>query len=145
MTRRPPQSEQAQSDLAERMASDFEAVPLHNKVYDDLQEDDQLARLLDAEATANAAGDLRVSYHGNGTEFVDDIDDAVGTLGHIARQRALEAVAESCATVITDSDQWVDEGHWEQTAIDGAKHEAREWLQLHTDDASRAGVLEVLD
>jgi hypothetical protein len=140
MTRRSVSSKRMQSDF-DRFANDFEAVPLHNKVFEDIGEDDQLARLCDAAAAADAARDLRISYHGEDVDFAEKIKDAEGQLRWVARQRALEVVAEACATVITDGDQWVDEGHWEQTTIDGAKHEAREWLQTHTNEADRVGVL----
>ncbi|MBX0325780.1 hypothetical protein EGH21_22440 [Halomicroarcula sp. F13] len=144
MTRRSPASKQMQSDFAERFADEFDEAPLHNKVWDDLGEDDQLARLCDAAAMADAAADLRVSYLGEDVDHLEPIEEAEGTLGWVARQRAVEAVAEVCATLIQDGDQWVEEGHWEQTTIDGAKQEAREWLQTHTTEAERVGALEVL-
>jgi hypothetical protein len=127
------------------MASDFDAVPLHNKVYDDLGEDDQLARLCDAAAMADSAGDLRVSYLGEDVDFVESIEAAWGKLDYVARERALEATADVCATLIQDGDQWVEEGHWEPTTIEGAKREAREGLQQHTIEARRVGALDTLD
>jgi len=39
-------------------------------------------------------------------------------------------------------DQWAAEGHWTESEIADAQHEAREWLQLHTNIASRLGLLE---
>jgi len=142
MTRRPVASKERQREFAKKMASDFDAAPLHNKVHDRLSEDDQLARLCDAAATADAAGDLRESYHGDGAELVEDVRDAWGKLAHVARKRALEVVAESCRTVIKDGDQWAAAGYWEREKVVDARHEAADWLQYHTTDAERADVLE---
>lgn len=142
MTRRSVGSTRRQGGYAEQFADDFDAPLLHNKVWDDVDEDDQLARLCDAAEAADAAGDLRESYQGEDAELVEKIDEANGLLGWVARQRALEKVAEICAEVIEDGDEWTDA--WSQSDVDDAKHEAREWLQTHTAEADRVGVLEVL-
>lgn len=139
---RPRQSKKRQSELSSDMATDFDAVPLHNLVHDVVSEDDQLARLLDAAALADEAGDVRRDALGEDAELVDDVRDAWGKLSDAARERALEAVAEACATIIQDGDDWVEDGHCAQDEMDSAKHEARNWLQTHTNEASRVGVLE---
>ena len=143
MSRRSVSSTRQQGDFASRFAEDFDADVLANKVHDDLGADDQLARLCDAASAADAAGDLRESYHGEDAEYVEEVEEAWGTLSHVARERALEVVAEACATVIDEGDEWAEAGHWEAEAIREAKHEAREWLQMHTNEAARAGVMEV--
>ncbi|MDS0284700.1 hypothetical protein [Haloarcula onubensis] len=139
MSRRSPTSTKMQSGFTS-MAEDFDEPPLHNKVHDDIAEDEGLARFCDAAAAAEAAGE----YRGQDDRLTEAADESWGRLRWAARQRALGVVAEACATVITDGDQWVKEGHWEQQAIDDAKHEAREWLQVHTNEAERTGVLEAL-
>ncbi|PHQ45146.1 hypothetical protein DJ68_14715 [Halorubrum sp. C3] len=143
MTRRSVSSTRKQKNFASRLAEDFEAAAIQNAVHDDLGVDDQLARLCDAAAAAAAAGDLRESYHGEGADGVDAIEEAWGKLSHVARQRALEVVAEACAHIIDEGDEWVEEGHWEADAIAEAKYEARTWLQQHTNEAARVGALEV--
>lgn len=143
MTRRSVSSTRKQKDFASRLSEDFEAAAIQNAVHDDLGEDDQLARLCDAAAAADAAGDLRESYHGEGADGVGEIEEAWGKISHVARQRALEVVAEACARIIDEGDEWVADGHWETDAIAEAKYEARTWLQHHTNEAARVGVLEV--
>ncbi|KOX94233.1 hypothetical protein [Halorubrum tropicale] len=144
MTRRSVSSTRKQKSFASGFAEDFEAAAIQNAVHDDLGEDDQLARLCDAAAAADAAGDLRESYHGEGADGVEEIEEAWGKLSHAARQRALEVVAEACARVIDEGNEWVADGHWEADAIAEAKYEARTWLQHHTNKAARVGVLEVV-
>lgn len=134
-----------QSDFARRFASDFDVNPLHNFMWDYIGGDDQLAWLCDAADAADTAGDVRENHHGEDAELVEDVEKAWGKLHHVARERALEAVAESCATVIEDGDQWVEEGHWEQATIDAAKAEARDWLRHHSNEAERADVMGVLE
>lgn len=143
MTRRSVSSTRKQGNFSSRLAEDFNAAPLANKIHDDLGADDQLARLCDAAAAADAAGDLRESYHGEGVDGADAIEEAWGKLSHVARQRALEVVAEACAHIIDEGDEWVEEGHWGADVMREANYEARTWLQHHTNEAARVGVLEV--
>ena len=104
MTRRSVSSTRKQKDFASRLSGDFEAAAIQNAVHDDLGEDDQLARLCDAVAAADAAGELRESYHGEGADGVEEIEEAWGKLSHVARQRALEVVAEACARLLDEGD-----------------------------------------
>ena len=142
MMRRPPASRKRQNTFSREMASDFDEAPLHNKVADAIDQDGQLARVLDAAARADEAADVRAAENGSGAEFVDNVEEAWGLLSNVARERALEVVAEACRTVIEDGDQWAAEGHWTESEIADAQHEAREWLQLHTNIAIRLGLLE---
>ena len=143
MTRRSVSSTRKQKGFASRFAEDFEAAAIQNAVHDDLGEDDQVARLCDAAAAADAAGDLRESYHGEDAVGVEKVREAWGALSAVALQRALEVVAEACARLLDEGDEWVADGHWEADAIAEAKYEARTWLQHHTNEAARVGVLEV--
>lgn len=142
MSRRPRTSRTRQGEFASGMASDFEATILHNAVYEDIEGDDDLAELLDATAYAEHAREARENTLGSGAARVDDIKEAWGTLSHVAETRAREVVAEACATVIQDGDQWAAEGHYSQAKVNDAQHEAREWLQLNTNVSGRLGLLE---
>ncbi|KOX92146.1 hypothetical protein [Halorubrum tropicale] len=144
MSRRSVSSAKKQDDFATRFAEDFETDALADRIADDLGADDQLARLCDAAASASAAGELRASYHGEDADHVEDVKEAWGILSHVARQRALEVVAEACARTIDEGDEWVEAGHRDADSVREAKFEARTWLQYHTNEAARVGVLEVL-
>lgn len=136
-------SKSKQSEFVSSMADDFEATALHNNVYDSLNGDDELAQLCDAAAAADTASNCRDETVGGAHDHTQACEEAWGHLSHVARERALEVVAECCATVINDGDEWVGEGHWDAEEIADAKHEAREWLQTHTNVAERVGALEV--
>jgi len=139
---RPPQSKKRQCELASKMASDFEAVPLHNKVHEEIDEDEQLALLLDAADWTRYAQERREDEFGSDAERVDDLSEAAGTVTHIARTRAREIVAEACATVISEADQWVEEGHVGEQAAEDAVEEARQWLRHNTNVSDRLGLLD---
>jgi hypothetical protein len=145
MTRRPPASISDQRDYAETLASEFEAAPLHNKVWDDLDEDVELARHCDAAAMAALAADRREQTLGEDADYVANVRAAEAKLEWVARQRAVEAVAEVCAELLADADQWVEEGHWSADRVAEAKAEASKWLSEHTNEAARVDVLDVLE
>jgi len=136
MSDRPHGAVQRQRTFAGTLPNDFETTVLADHIHEDLRGDEQLARLCDASAAADNAVDAR--------EQEDDVEETIrkgwGRLDHAARQRALEVVAESCALVIEDGDQWVEAGHREQEAVDAAQAEAKQWLRYHTNEAERAGV-----
>jgi len=60
---------------------------------------------------------------------IDDLEAALDA-------RVAECVADECATIISEADDW----HWDADQIAAARHEAREWLQVNRDVAKRAGV-----
>jgi hypothetical protein len=132
-------SERRQKEFAE-MSREFKAVPLSNTVYETLLDDDQLTQLCDAAAEASLANDLRGRSHGEESESAEKLEDAWGYLDYVARQRALEIVAESCATVIQDAEQWDEPAHWDDDAIDNAQQEARAWMSAHTNETEQANV-----
>ena len=138
---RPPQSKKRQRELASKMASDFEAAPLHNKVHEEIGEDEQLALLLNAADWTRHAQERREDELGSDAERVDGLGEAAETISHIARTRAREVVAEACATVISDADQWVEKDHIEARAAESAVDEAREWLRHNTNVSDRLGLL----
>ena len=138
---RPPQSEKRQRELASKMASDSEAAPLHNKVHEEIGEDEQLALLLDGADWTRHAQERRKDELGSDAERVDDLGEAAGTVSHIARTQAREVVAEACATVISEADQWVEEGHVGEQAAEDAVEEAGEWLRHNTNVSDRLGLL----
>ena len=138
---RPPQSEKRQRELASKMAADFDVAPLHNKVHEKIGEDEQLALLLDAADWTRLAQERREDELGSDAERLNDLGEAAGTVSHIARTRAREVVAEACATVISDADQWVKGGHVGECAAEDAVKEACEWLSHNTNVSDRLGLL----
>ena len=142
MIHRPHLSTKRQGKLARKMASDIDATILHNSVYEDVEGDDQLGMLLDATVGAEYAQEEREDGLGSDAIRVDDVGKVAGILSHVARTRTREVVAEACATVIQDGDQWAADGIYSQAAVDDAQHEARQWLQLNTNVADRLGLLE---
>jgi hypothetical protein len=131
---RPRASEIRQQEFAE-MSQEFEAAPLSNTVSEAILDDDQLTQLCDAAAETSIASDLRERSHGEESESAEKLHEAWGYLDYVARQRALEVVAESCEMVIQDGDHWDDDD-----AIDTAQQEAREWMRAHTNETERANV-----
>jgi predicted Zn-dependent peptidase len=124
------------------MAKDFDAAILHNTVSEDLGADDHLAQLLDATAHTRLAQEVREDDLGSDGDRVNDVGEAAGTLSHVARTRAREVVAEACATIIDEADEWAADGHIGEQSARDAQHEAREWLQLNTNVSGRLGLLE---
>lgn len=143
MTDRPVASTRQQREFAE-MADEFEAVPLHNTVYDEIIDDTQLAQYCDAAAEANNARRSREEAVGEDGEYVEYLNETWGRLAYVARQRALEIVAESCARVIQDGEQWIEADQWDAATIREAQDEAREWMEWHTNETERANVAGVL-
>lgn len=143
MSYRPRASERRQKEFAD-MADDFEAVPLHNTVYDKIIDDKQLADCCDAAAEAKNARQSRECQYGENESHVEYLNETWGRLVYVARQRALEVVAEACATVIRDGDQWTENDQWNAATIQHAQQESREWLNAHSNETERAQVWEVL-
>ncbi|MFW6434823.1 MAG: hypothetical protein ACOCY1_00435 [Halovenus sp.] len=129
-----------QQDLQSGMAGEFDATALHNRVYESLGQDLQLATLLDAAAHTHEAHEYREDDLAEPTRL-DDLANAAGMISHVAEQRAREIVAEACQTIIDDGDQWVAEGHWDRDQIDAAQDEAEDWLRHNTNVTSRLGLL----
>lgn len=130
-----------QHKFADNMASDFETDALHNAVYADLLEDFQLRLLCDAASAADDVRDRRENYYGEDAAFIEALEEAWGSLHHIARQRALEVVAAACKTVVREGEQWAEEDSWDAVEIQDAKQEAREWMDLHSNEMERVGEL----
>jgi hypothetical protein len=143
MSYRPRASERRQKEFAE-MSQEFEVAPLSNTVSEAILADDQLTQLCDAAAEASIASDLRERSHGEESESAEKLQDAWGYLDYVARQRALEVVAESCASVIQGGEQWIEADQWDAATIYEAQDEARKWMSEHTNETERANVAEVL-
>lgn len=141
---RPGRSIRRQSEMASNMASDFDAEVVSDLVLEEIGDDRQLALILDTCVSSKQAHARRGAEMGDDAEFVDDVKDMHGRLSYIARQRALEVVAEACATVIHEADEWVDKERVSDTAAREARDEAREWLRHHTNEAVRVDVLEAI-
>lgn len=133
---RAPASKKLQSSLESEMAEQFDTTPLHNSVYDAVAQDAGLERVCDAYAAIAEASNTREKTIGL-DEHVKTMADASVTHTDIARERALEVVADACLTLLQDGDQWAAEGHWTESEISDARYEARTWLQAHLDVAER--------
>jgi hypothetical protein len=144
MSHRPVASTRRQGEFAD-MADDFEAIPLRNTISDAIINDDQLVQFCDAAAEAKNARHSREAAVGEDGTHVEYLNETWGRLVYVARQRALEVVAEACATVIQDEKQWGDDGHWDDETIHEAQDEARQWMRWHTNETNRANVEEVSD
>jgi len=136
MVARPHDAVERQRQFADTLPKDFETAVLADHIHESLREDQELARLCDAAAAADTAIDVRHTDD----DVTERAREAWGTLAHLCRERAGEVVAESCATVIEDGDEWVEAGHREREAVDDAKYEAKQWLSYHSNEAERAGV-----
>lgn len=137
-----PGAASRQRELADTAATDFDASPIHNRVHDDIVEDQQLAVLLDAAARTREASEYRDNLAS--PTRTDDLDQAADRISHVARDRRHEIVAQACASIITEGDTWAAEGHWDRETVAAAQREARDWLQVNTNAAERVGVLDVL-
>lgn len=136
MSDRPHGAVQRQRQFAGTLPNGFESTVLADHIHESLREDQELARLCDAAAAADEAAETRHAED----DIEESIREAWGTLAHACRERAGEVIAESCATVIEDGDDWVEAGHREREAVDDAQFEAKAWLSYHTNEAERAGV-----
>jgi len=133
-----------QEELVRELAYPFDAAALHNRAGDALGQDDQLWQLLEAWAEteqALAAREDAMGWTADGSRC-GDLDDAVGTIDEVVRDRAREVVADACVEVIEHGDEWAADGHLDEAAIADAVHEAREWLQTNHEVAERVGSLE---
>jgi len=120
---------------------EFDATALHNKVYEAIGEDDELAQYCDALAAAENARDLHEGTDAC-SERWGEMDDACQQFETVSRERAREVAAEACHEIIKDGDEWTDV--WDAGKIEDAQQEAREWLQMNTSVAERVGVMEAL-
>ena len=128
---------------ARNEAEQFDAALLHNRVYDQVQgshdREHDLARLVELTEDAYAfAEDDRDAY---GDDPIGDAAfDAAERLNDQVDAVVAEQVARACAVVATEAQDWTDA--WDREELAAARHEAREWLQTHTEAAERAGVLD---
>jgi hypothetical protein len=146
MSRLGPRARRYISDRIDAHLEEIESAPLHNRVY---EADDGAPETLHHLATAAEA-----AYHAEDCERDRDRDDPVRAGANTAFREAKaaldayidELVAGECLHVIEHADEWAEtRDHYDVEACEAAKHEAREWLQQHTEAADRAGVLEALE
>ncbi|WP_135852594.1 hypothetical protein [Halorussus salinus] len=142
MARRHPRSRRRQTHLESDLATEFDATVLHNKVYEDIGGDDELAKYCDALAAAEDARDIHEGPDGR-SERWESMDDACQRFEAESRRRAREVAAEACATIIDEGDEWTDV--WDDADIEETQQEAREWLAENTETADRLGLPEEVD
>lgn len=133
-----PAAEKRIRDLASEAANQFDTSLLHNRVHEQVKgqwgRTNDLARLLDLAERAYQLAEDRdhdSEIFGAAEQLNDQVDALVA-----------EQVAQACAAIIEDADDWTDT--WGDDEVAAAQHEAREWLQLHLEAADRAGVREVV-
>jgi hypothetical protein len=122
------------STLASETADQFEAVPLHNLVYETVQgqhtSDPTLTRVLELTEDCYQLADER------GHPSSDDpvASAAFQAAEALRAQRSTlvdEAVAQACETLIEEGDEWTDA--WAREELDAAQREARQWLDAHVE------------
>jgi len=125
-------------ELATDAADQFEATILHNLVHDTVKgqhtRENDLIRTLDL---AERAYDLSDETDTDGLDSA--AFDAAESLHDVVEQLVADCVAEACATIVLDGDEWTDT--WDAADVHAAQAEAREWLGDHLDVAERVGVL----
>lgn len=127
------------SELGDKAAREFDAVPLHNHVAARVGDDQTLVELCRTAEMAHCAG---VSWDGDASEDArDEVDHVTRTLVRAASARVPEATALACARLIRVADTWVDDCAADPQEMQAAVEEARRWLQDHWDIAERVGVL----
>lgn len=142
------QAKKRMKALARENADELDSTICHNVVYEAVQgqhsHDDDLCAVLEIAENAYALADRR-----EGIDRDDDLRwaafDAAETLNDQVDSVVDEVIAMALGELLEDlsNDDWTDA--WSQEEIDTAKHEAREWLQTHTEVAERVGVLEEVD
>jgi len=142
---RPAASIDRQSSFGERLSTDFDAWLLRNMVWSFIEADDQLAYLCDGRSIVNNAAGLRKRQQGDEVVYLGKIEAIEATLDWLARQRALELVAQACAACLEDSEQWDSNTKFDDKYVEEAQVEARQWLQEHTNEAARVGALGALE
>lgn len=125
------------NELAHKHANAFDTTICHDNVYEAVQGHHDHG--VDLERYVSVAEDVyelsadedledrRLDVFGAAEEINDHIDDVVD-----------EVIAAALADLLEVVDDW-DDVH-NQDDIDAAKHEARDWLQGHSEAAERAGV-----
>jgi len=132
----PTAAKRIRNDHRTTATDEFEHQLLADGVYDDIVEDEQLARVEAAIATAEQVSDLRVDGL-EGVDYCGDIDRAVGRLREMVRPRIMEVCAKRCRAVLVDGDNYVEEGWREAEAVAAAKREAANWLLEHREVCRR--------
>jgi len=122
--------------LATDAAEEFDSTILHNRVYEQVDgqhnRDNDLLQTLDLAERSYQLSDVVGEPH-EGVIF-----DAANELDSVVNPLVDELVAEACATIVDEADDWTDA--WSPEEIGKAKREASRWLFRHTDAAERADV-----
>jgi hypothetical protein len=124
-------------DYTHRAAREFNHGLLSDGVREDVLQDEQLADLEDAIATAEDARDRR---RGGLDDTSEDhgarVAAAMNDLQAVVRQRIMELCAERAHAALEAGDQWVADGV-DAADVAAAQHEARQWLHAHPDVCQR--------
>ena len=142
---RPAASIDRQSNFGERLSTDFDAWLLRNMVWSFIEADDQLEYLCDGRSIVSNAAGLRKRQQGDDVAYLGKIETIEAMLDWLARQRAIELVAQASLACIEDSEQWASNTKFDDKHVEEAQVEAHQWLREHTNEAGRVGALGVLD
>ncbi|SEU01378.1 hypothetical protein [Natrinema hispanicum] len=128
------------SEIARERAAEFDSGICNNRVHESLQGQHDHGPDLERHINViESVYELAYSYDdedrserkfdifGAAEDINDHIDDVVD-----------EVIAATLADLLEVVDGWGDV--WDDDEIAAAKHEAREWLQEHSEAAERAGV-----
>ena len=126
------------SELAAKVATQFDSTIMHNRVHETVDNrhngPNDLIRTLDLAESAYDLSDVT---------DIDDLDDAAfgaaEQLNDVVDDLVAVQIATACADVILDGDAWVDT--WDRSKVGAAQIEAKGWLGNNLDAAERAGVL----
>ncbi len=137
-----PRARESRNELAREAASQFDAVLVRSlvgeHVGDQSDAGEDLIRVLNLSERAYDLSERREDRAGAAGDTSRAAFDAAEELSECVDSLVDEAVAEACATVTDDAPDWDDV--WDQTGIEAAVAEARQWLQDHPDAAERAGI-----
>lgn len=119
-----PSARKRLSNITQEAAGQFGATLLHNRVFEQLPENDELRATIDVAERAYALAETR-----------DDRDcpafEAAGLVNGTVNDVRDEAIAAVCREVLEDGDEWTDV--WSQEDVGKAQYEAHQWLEAHAE------------
>mgnify|MGYP006281490265 CR=1 FL=1 len=123
--------------LATDAAEQFDSSIVHNRVSEDVEENDQLRQVVNV---MEQASDINENYdqwqpvRDLGAAVAKDLDGYVDDIVEMA-------VAEACVEVVQDAADWAEDVDWyDEDDIKEAISEAREWLAGHDDARDRLNI-----
>ena len=126
-----PAAKKRLNDLERAAAEQFDAHILHNAVADAVRDDDRLRQLVDVTERAYAIeenSDHQDGVHAAGFDAAEELNSTIdGAVDDV--------VADVCATVVDEADEWTD--HHDEADCHEAAAEAKAWLGDHLEAVER--------